>query len=48
LAPTNKNKMLQDHNQSKLDQEVKSGKSGQKNEEDIKSSGIYSNINLKI
>lgn len=44
LAPTNKNKMLQDHNQSKLEQEAKSGKSGQKNEEDNKSSGIYTHI----
>lgn len=39
LVPTNKNKMLQDQNQSKLEQETKSGKTGQKNEDDAKSSG---------
>lgn len=41
LAPTNKNKMLQEQNQSKLDQDSKIGKTGQKNEDDNKLSGIY-------
>lgn len=43
LVPTNKNKMLQDQNQSKLE-ETKIGKTGQKNEDDNKLSGIYTRI----
>lgn len=42
LAPTNKNKMLQEQSQSKLEQETKSSKSGQKNEDD--KSGINPSI----
>lgn len=40
LAPTSKNKMLQEQSQSKLEQETKSGKANQKNEDDSKLSGI--------
>lgn len=40
LTPTNKNKMLQEQNQSKFDQDTKNSKSGQKNEDDNKLSGI--------
>jgi len=32
--------MLQEQNQSKLEQETKSGKTGQKNDDDCKLSGI--------
>lgn len=42
LAPTSKNKMSQE--QSKIEQESKGGKGGQRNEDDNKLSGIQSLI----
>lgn len=45
LAPSSKNKMSQEQNQSKIDHESKGGKGGQRNEDD-KLSGIQSSNDL--